>query len=253
MCPGEEPLVSVICPTYQQHQYLATAVLSVIAQSFPNIELLIVSVKEDEETNQQINKLEATFSIKSLKSEKPNHIHQINLGLKEAKGQFVILFGSDDFMLPNKVATEMALATARNAVLVYSRFFITDEHLNIGLIPPLPPFSYSRLVQGNFIVDSCLVAKHLYDEFDHFDESLSSLAVYDKWLHIAEKYENQMVFNNIPVILYRTHPQQKHESRLADPKQLELYNKIVKASLQRKGLPTDQVNFKLHTVKSERV
>ena len=163
------------------------------------------------------------------------------------------LHNSDDFMLPNKIERELSVGGAANAVLVYSRFFICDEHLNIQVIPPIPQFSYQRLVQGNFIVDSCLVAKTMYEEFGLLEESLGSLAVYDKWLHIAEKYEGNIIFNSVPVILYRTHSQQKHVQRLADPHQPELYERVVKASLTRKGLPTDKVKFKLTQVECERV
>ena len=247
-----DDLVSAIMPSWHQHQYLPTAILSVMAQTYPRVELIVVYVKDDIETLNVLREF-LPLATRWIESEKADHIHQINLGLKEAKGEFTVLMGSDDFMLPNKIATEMKVATAANAVLVYSRFFICDEHLNIQVIPPIPPFSYQRLVQGNFIVDSCLVAKTMYEEFGLLDESLGSLAVYDKWLHIAEKYADNIIFNSVPVILYRTHPQQKHVSRLADPHQVELYERVVKASLTRKGLPTDKVKFRLTTAECERV
>jgi len=247
-----EPLVTVVMPTYHQHQYLTTAIRSVQAQTYPKIQFLAVMVKDDVDTWDTLAPVRYELGI--VLSEKADHIHQINLGLKEAKGDFVILMGSDDFMLPNKIEREMSVATATNAVLVYSRFFTTDERLNIQTASPLlPEFTYLRLVQRNFIVDSCLVAKSMYEEFGFFDEELQSLAVYDKWLRIAEKYENRIAVNTVPVILYRTHPAQKHSKRLADPKQTQLYERIVKASLRRKGLPTDGVKFSLHQVSYERV
>lgn len=247
----QTPLVSVVVPTYHHHQYVETAVKSILLQTHKNIQLIVVMVKDDTPTFEALEKVR--YDIGLVVSEKADHIHQINLGLKEAKGEFVSLFGSDDCMLPNKIKRELSVATASNAVLVYSRFFIADEHLNIGLIPPIPPFSYERLTHGNFMADSSLVAKSMYDEFEILDESLGSLAVYDKWLRIAEKYEKQIVFNAVPTCIYRTHPEQKHTKRLEDPKQAELYERIVKASLQRKGLPTDSVKFGIRQVKCERV
>lgn len=250
---GEKSLVSVIIPTYHHSQYLPTAILSVLAQTYKPIELVIVSVIGDEETHKVVDRFQTLMDIRHVKSEKPDHIHQINLGLEEATGEFTVLFGSDDFMLPNKIDLEMSTATAANAVLVYSRLFYTDDKLNIGAVAPMPNFSYMFLVQRNFIVDSCLVSKRMYEEFGTFDEALGSLAVYDKWLHIAEKYEGNIIFNPVPVILYRTHPQQKHVQRLADPHQVELYERVVKASLTRKGLPTDKVKFRLITTEVERI
>ena len=250
---GEKSLVSVVIPTYQHSQYLPTAILSVLAQTYKPVELVIASVVGDEETHAVVDHFQTILDIRHVKSEKPDHIHQINLGLEEATGEFTVLFGSDDFMLPNKIDREMSVARATEAVLVYSPYFYADDKLNIQAVSPMPPFRYELLVQRNFIVDSCLVAKRMYGEFGTFDESLGSLAVYDKWLHIAEKYEGNIIFNSVPVILYRTHPQQKHVSRLADPHQVELYERVVKASLTRKGLPTDKVKFRLTTAECERV
>lgn len=252
--PNQDSIVSIIMPTYRQSQYLRTSILSILAQTYPKVELVIVSVKDDEETDTVIQKLQTIMDIKHVISEKADHIHQINLGLKEAKGEFVTLFASDDFMLPNKVDMELRVATATKAVLVYSRFFLADELLDIYLTPPLPEkFSYKLLTTRCFVGDNSLVAKSMYDEFGLFDETLGSLAVYDKWLHIAEKYEDKIVFNPVPTFIYRTHPQQKHVERLADPKQMEVYERIVKASLQRKGLPTDGVKFRVKQIEYERV
>jgi len=249
---SEKSVVTVIMPTFRQHQYLLTSIKSILAQTYPNVKLLIVMVQDDKETWDTLESVRCDLGI--IISEKADHIHQINLGLKKARGDFVTLFGSDDFMLPNKIESEMAVATATNAVLVYSRFFMADQFLNIYLVPPLPPkFSYQLLTTRCFVGDNSLVRRSMFDEFGLFDESLSSLAVYDKWLHIAEKYETQMVFNPIPTFIYRTHPEQKHIKRLAAPEQMQLYEKIVKASLQRKGLPTNAVKFGIRQVEYERV
>jgi len=248
---NEKPLVSVVIPTYHHDQYLMTAVRSVQAQTYPRVQLLVVMVGDDKDTWDALEGVRYDLGI--VVSDKADHIHQINLGLKEAKGEFVTIFGSDDFMLPNKIEREMSVATATNAVLVYSRFFLADEHLNINAVPPLFSFSYELLTHRNFVTDCSMVAKSMYDEFGVFDESLGSLAVYDKWLHIAEKYEDRITFNPYPTFIYRTHREQKHASRVQDPKQLELYEKIVKASLQRKGLPTNEVKFRVHNIECERI
>jgi len=239
-------------PTFRQHQYLLTSIRSILAQTYPNVELLVVMVQDDKETWDVLESVRYELGI--VVSERPHHIHQINLGLQKARGKFVTLFASDDFMLPNKIESEVAIATATDAVLVYSRFFIADEFLNIHLVPPIPEkFTYQLLTTRCFVGDNSLVAKSMYDEFGLFDETLGSLAVFDKWLHIAEKYEEHIVYNPIPTFIYRSHLKQQHTPRLADPKQMEVYEKVVKASLQRKGLPTNAVKFGIRQVEYERV
>jgi len=238
------PLVTVVMPTYKQSQYLFTSVLGVMAQTYPNVDLIIVPVKEDRETRHTLNMLPPTFVFETVLSDKANIIHQMNLGLEKAEGEYVTLFASDDFMLPGKISGEMRLAQEKNAVLVYSLFFHADENLNPTGVSNAPEFSYETLVHRNYISDQSLVAKSMFSEFGLFDESLEILAVFDKWLHIAEEYPDRIVRNPVPTWIYRSHPDQAHKKRLDKPERFELYRRVISASLKRKGIEVKPENMK---------
>ena len=244
----QNPLVSVICPTFKQAQYIETSVLGVMAQTYKPVELIIVPVEGDRETQEELNGLSSKFYFTTVVSPKASIIHQINLGLEKAEGEYVTLFASDDFMLPGKISGEVRLALEKNAVLVYSLFFFADENLCLTGAPKLPEFSYETLVHRNYITDNSLVARAMFDEFGPFDESLEILAVYDKWLHIAEKYPDRIVYNPVPTFIYRQHPDQAHKKRLQlqQKDRFELYRKVVSASLLRKGIPVpENMEFKI--------
>jgi len=247
-------LVSVVCPTFRQSQYLETSVLGVMSQTYKPIELIIVSVKNDRETNDKIRSRFPSIGTESISrlvtvvSDRASIIHQWNLGLKEAKGEYVTAIASDDYMLPGKIAGEMRLAQEKNAVLVYSPFFYADESLCLTGAPKVPDFSYETLVRRNYITDNSLVKRSMFEEFGLFDESLQILAVFDKWLHIAEKYPDRIFLHNIPTFIYRQHPEQAHKKRLQlqEKDRFELYKKVVSASLIRKGFkPPENIEFKI--------
>lgn len=232
-----KPLVSVVLPTYRQPQFLRTSVLSILAQTYGNVELILVTVEGDADTEKAVAPFLAwTDCVHTVQSSVANIIHQINLGLKRAKGEYVTLFASDDFMLPNKIASEVNLALKRNAVLVYSAFFLGDENLNPVGLPKIPDFSYETLIRRNYITDNSLVQRRVYEEFGLFNESLEILAVYDKWLHVAERYPERIVRNPHPTFIYRQHPDQAHKQRLSRADRFELYRKVISASLKRKGV-----------------
>jgi glycosyltransferase involved in cell wall biosynthesis len=241
---SKTPLVSVIMPTYHQPQYIETSILGIMAQTYPHIELIIVRVEGDQETRKTLNTLDPNFTFRTVVSQKASIIHQINLGLAEAHGDYTTLIASDDFMLPGKIAGEMRLAQEKNAVLVYPLFLYADEHLCLTGAPKLPEFSYETLVRRNYITDNSLVAKSMFEEFGPFDESLEILAVYDKWLHIAEKYPDRIVHYPIPTFIYRMHPGQAHDERLKT-RNFDLYRKVVEASLRRKGITPRDVKFEI--------
>jgi len=244
-----KPLVSVICPTYRQSQYIETSILGAMSQTYPNVELIIVPVKGDVATHRRLTLLNAStllmkHQFRTVVSQKASIIHQINLGLDVAEGEFITQIASDDFMLPGKIAGEVRLAQEKNAVLVYSLFFYADETLCLTGAPKLPEFKYETLIHRNYITDNSLVARAMFSEFGLFNEDLEILAVYDKWLHIAEKYPDRIVRNHVPTFIYRQHPGQAHKKRLDKPERFELYRKVIGASLKRKGIDVKPEDMK---------
>jgi glycosyltransferase involved in cell wall biosynthesis len=243
---AEKPLVSVVMPTYRQPQYIETSVLGFLAQTYFNKELIIVHVVDDQETEAKLNVIRNVAypgrygprDIKTIPTEKPSIIHQTNIGINQAHGDYITFIASDDFMLPGKIADEVHVAQVRNALLVYSLYFYGDENLTIiGMPQNVPDFSYDTLIRGNYITDISLVHRSVYDEFGLFDESLGTLAVYDKWLHVAEKYPDRIVRNPVATFIYRQHPDQASKKRIALQQKdgFELYKKVVEASLKRMG------------------
>jgi len=242
----DKPLVSVIMPTFHQPQYLKTSVLSVMAQSYQNVELVIVPVKDDMKTETIIKELLTTFpSIRTVESPMASVVHQMNLGLKEAKGAYLTEAASDDFMFPWKIANEAQVIEKSNALLVYSLFLYGDENLTPIGVTNVPEFSYEALLHRNFISDCCLVRREVYDEFGAFDESLGVLCMFDKWLRLAEKHPTRIVRNPVPTWIYRTHPGQLHSKRL-ETGNFDMYRKVITDSLKRMGRPVpENIQFRI--------
>ena len=101
------PLVSVIIASYNHAAYVEASILSVLTQTYPNIELLVV---DDGSQDDSVNKIEQlrlkhNFYFRS----------QINQGLAKtlndciarANGSLIAPFGSDDIMLPERIATQV--------------------------------------------------------------------------------------------------------------------------------------------------
>jgi len=226
-------LVSIVMATYKQAKFLNTALLSCFMQTHQPIEVIVVPVRGDTETERVL--YEFPFPIKIVWSEKADYVHQRNLGIKEAQGTYITLADSDDAYLPNKVESEVSIAKRENALIVYSGFFITDEKLNIKQVLIPPDFSRERLLSSCIITDLCLVHRSIYEEFGLFNESYGEVAFYNHWLKVAEKYPDKIKRNPIPTFLYRTHPEQMHRT-LNKQIQLLMRQKVKHESLTRKPL-----------------
>jgi len=100
---NEQPLVSVVIPTYNVEDYIEQAVSSVLAQSYRNLEVIIV---DDQSPDNSIALVKNTFSdyrIKIIKQQNRGLAGARNTGIRHANGEFIALLDSDDFWAINKI------------------------------------------------------------------------------------------------------------------------------------------------------
>lgn len=96
------PLITIITVTYNAQKDLEASIKSVIAQSYPNIQYLIIDGGSTDSTLEIIKKYEAHIS--TWISEKDNGIYDAwNKGLQLATGDWIAFLGADDVYLPNAV------------------------------------------------------------------------------------------------------------------------------------------------------
>ncbi len=100
------PLVSVICLSYNNAAYVKEALLSVLQQDYPNIELIIIDDASEDHSVAQIKQVIPQIKIPYQCIVLPHNLgvcKAFNIGLAHAKGEYVIDLASDDVLLPNRV------------------------------------------------------------------------------------------------------------------------------------------------------
>jgi glycosyltransferase involved in cell wall biosynthesis len=113
--------VSVIMPAYNAEKFIAESIASVIAQSYPNWELLIVDDGSTDATKHLIESF-------CLKDERIKYYYQQNgkqgkarnLALSYAKGTYIAFLDADDVWLPQKLEVQLEEIKEKNADLVFS-------------------------------------------------------------------------------------------------------------------------------------
>lgn len=103
-----QELVTVIISSYNHAPYIEQSILSVIGQTWPHIELLVV---DDGSTDGSVSKIEALqriygFDFRVQKNQ--GLTRTLNEAIARAKGSFVAPFGSDDIMLSDRLSLQMA-------------------------------------------------------------------------------------------------------------------------------------------------
>ncbi len=119
-----DPKVSVIVPTYNRAAMLQRAVDSVLAQTFTDLELLIVDDCSSDETAEVVASL-VDPRIRSFRHSRNRGVSATrNTGIAKARGEYVAFLDDDDEFLPKKIAKQVDVldAAAWEVGMVYVWF-----------------------------------------------------------------------------------------------------------------------------------
>jgi len=134
----ETPLVSVFLPTYNQEDFIAESIESVIGQDYENIEIIIGDDCSVDNTWQIVQEFQKQYPNK-IKSFKNNN----NLGitgncneiLKRCTGKYVVFTAGDDLFLPGKLSKQVSIMERdENVVLCYHdvEVFLSENNETIS-------------------------------------------------------------------------------------------------------------------------
>lgn len=117
------PLVSVIIPTHNRAALLCQAVESVLEQSYGNLEIIVIDDGSTDDTAEAVQR----YADRVRYTRRPNAGVNAarNLGLKQARGEFVALLDSDDLWPPYKIELQVRLLrTFTDVGFTFSNFHI---------------------------------------------------------------------------------------------------------------------------------
>lgn len=156
------PLVTVFMPAYNAAPYIASAIGSILNQSFKDFELLIIDDGSTDDTAEIIS----TFSdnrIKYLKNENNAGISFTrNRGILEAKGAFIALLDADDVAYPERLETQVTFMQAHpDMAMCGSHADVIDQNGRSAgkklLMPIAPDDIKVYLLFGNPFVNSTVM------------------------------------------------------------------------------------------------
>lgn len=121
-------LISVIIPVYNVEKYLKQCVDSVLAQTYQNIEIILVDDGSTDSSGQICDEYSNQHkSIKSLHEQNGGASSARNYGLKHAKGDYVYFLDSDDYLINNAIERMVVCAVNNQADLVFIEAKSIDE------------------------------------------------------------------------------------------------------------------------------
>ena len=123
-----DELVSIIMPSYNTAMYIAESIRSVLAQTYPDWELIIVDDCSTDDTDAVVAPFLSDARIRYLKNDvNSGAAVSRNRALREAKGKWIAFLDSDDLWLPQKLERQLAFMKKNGYVFSYTDYDKIDE------------------------------------------------------------------------------------------------------------------------------
>lgn len=183
---------SVVIPTYNRAESIAAAIDSVLKQTVPVKEIVIVDDGSTDGTLERVEAIGCPLIKTVANSRNIGAAASRNRGAAVASGDWIAFLDSDDYWHPGKIAAERALIakSGKDAVAVASNHVLVID----GRVSPFPtrketiPDVDGALRTANFLgTCSCMtIRRDLFLSIGGFDETLRSCQDWDLWLRVAE-------------------------------------------------------------------
>lgn len=201
--------VSVIIPTYNSARFLTNAIDSVFAQTFKDLEVIVIDDGSTDETESLMQ--EYGSAVRYIRQENRGVALTRNHGIDESRGRYVAFLDADDVWLPHKLELQLAALRGKNHFRAcYSAYSVADDNLR--------PIAVNRsdrrgsaledlLLRGNVVAtpSTVLCERSLLDVAGGFDPAMSQCADWDMWVRLAAFTE--FLYLDEALVTYRRHDQ----------------------------------------------
>ena len=192
----QQPLISIITVVKDCEDSIEETILSVINQTYKNIEYIIIDGGSEDKTTSIINKYKA--NIDKFVSENDEGIyHAMNKGASLASGVFISFLNADDVYFSSTIQILVENYLLKEFDYTFGPVNIENTNRNlIKISNPITsiPSSFTKPILMPAPHLSVFVKKSLFDELNGFDESYFLSSDYDFLLRLMKKSKNIFYF-----------------------------------------------------------
>lgn len=190
------PLVSVIIPTHNRADVLPRAIESALAQTYQNVEIMVVDDRSTDDTAAVLNRYHTVHVLRNRRTRGASGAR--NTGIKEATGELIAFLDSDDAWLPDKLTAQVRRLKA--SPLTVGAIYCGVEGIYPGnktsrTMAGLSGDIYRDLLIQNRVgsASRLLVPRSVFGDVGLFNEEFKTLNDWEMVLRIAKKYRIECV------------------------------------------------------------
>ncbi len=200
-----QALVSVICPTYNESGFFELAYKSIVSQTYPDIEFIII----DSSTNDYVrNVIDLSDGrIRYYWREKRGIADALNYGIEQARGSFIARMDADDISMEERIEKQVAFLNEHpDIMMVGTQGINIDQNGKVCGFSACPindgDIKAGLLFSNSFYHPTVMFRRLVFDENMRYDSGFMA-EDYDLWTRLALKYTLANLSERL--IYYRIH------------------------------------------------
>lgn len=229
----ELPLVSIVVPAYNHANYLDDTIRSVLAQDYPNIELIVLDDGSTDATRQVLERYGTRFHWETHKN--MGQANTLNKGWQMSKGKVLSYLSADDVLLPQAVSTSLQYLRD-DVVMTYCDFNLIDAESKIIRSVAAPDFDYRQMF-AQYVCQpgpGVFMTRQAFEQAGLWNSAYRQMPDYDYWLRLG-MYGR---FLRIPKVLagFRVHEDSQTYASASEAKADEPVS-IISGFISQQALP----------------
>jgi len=197
--PEEAPPVSVITVVLNGGRYLEHAIQSVIAQTYPHLEYIIIDGGSTDGSVDIINRYSSYLAYWHTRPDK-GVSHAYNLALAQAKGTWILFLSADDYFLDSQVVEKMGpyLTAHQDADVIFGETIIMTQEAEPRPLPLAKiwgrPWQWREFCWSSLIPHpSAFTNRRYFDRWGGFDETFRLAIDYEIYLRAGRRLKTHFV------------------------------------------------------------
>lgn len=187
-------LISVIMPVYNAEKYIHESIKSILAQSYPNFEFIIINDGSKDSSGKIIESFLDDARIRYINRENKGLVFTLNEAISLSRGNYVARMDADDISHPQRLEKQLKfLLENPDIAVVGCSSFIIDKNSKVinTRKPPLTPLvNKALLLFGPTLTHpSVMFNKILLGEQLCYSDKYLHVEDYELWLRLIKKYK----------------------------------------------------------------
>lgn len=185
-----QPLISVVIPTYNRAAWVGGAVESVLSQTYPYVQCVVVDDGSEDDTPRALKSFADRVDV--VRTAHQGVAHARNAGLRRARGDYIAFLDSDDRFLPQKLEKQLAYVQEKGVLVSQTgeiwyrggrRVHPAKRHV------PDEGWLFERSLRMVVISSSsAMLHRRVVEQVGFFDEALPVCEDYDYWLRVTARF-----------------------------------------------------------------